>query len=440
VNATRLCGLAASLSLLLISHAYADGKYQWTEDRKKALVWNNDPKPGDTATWSGKHDDEGYAAGPGKLTWTRVNRGFATGSNVATTRRSTPISSYTGTMEHGKFSGGVMTVDHGKTYHANFVDGQRKGIWARGPLITKAESAETKKTEAAAPEGSTSVASQAEGTEKVASEKSETSKAEQTTADVPAAGPEEETSKASSANQPSAPLIAQTSVDEPDQSATPREPVTRKGALAPGAVRAIEKPAGASAKKSEAVPIKRAERAKPEKSEKPARPAASQPAELQTDVSEQSPEEGPTAEATPEKLQPPKLKSERPPSENPKPSAKETPLDDSIRSLVGPPSSLRSNPPAATNPPTQVSTPATAAASPPPPSAAKLTAVQAMDIADIEARTRGYDLGEYQLPKAEYNASNDTWSVAYAARDSNNAAKKLSVTIQDKTGKAEVKK
>ena len=72
-------------------------------------------------------------------------------------------------------------------------------------------------------------------------------------------------------------------------------------------------------------------------------------------------------------------------------------------------------------------------------SGAKLTAVQAMDIADIEARTKGFDLGEYQLPKADYNAADDTWSVSYAARD-DKTVKKLSVTIKDKTGKAEVNK
>ena len=63
-----------------------------------------------------------------------------------------------------------------------------------------------------------------------------------------------------------------------------------------------------------------------------------------------------------------------------------------------------------------------------------------MDIADIEARTKGHDLGEYQLPKAEYNAANGTWLVAYVARDADKDAKKLTVTIQDKTGKAEVGK
>ncbi len=63
-----------------------------------------------------------------------------------------------------------------------------------------------------------------------------------------------------------------------------------------------------------------------------------------------------------------------------------------------------------------------------------------MDIADIEARTRGYDLGEYQLPKAEYNAADDTWSVSYIGREGDKKAKHLSVIVQDNSGKAEVKK
>ena len=63
-----------------------------------------------------------------------------------------------------------------------------------------------------------------------------------------------------------------------------------------------------------------------------------------------------------------------------------------------------------------------------------------MDIADIEARTKGVDLGEYQLPKAEYNAANDTWSVSYIGRDGEKSGKHLSVIVQDKTGKADVKK
>src|SRR5207253_5489540 len=127
------------------------------------------------------------------------------------------------------------------------------------------------------------------------------------------------------------------------------------------------------------------------------------------------------------------------------PAVKETPVDDSIRTLTGPPSALKNKPtapeaPPETNPPAKLPTPEPVAASSPPQAAAKLTAVNAMDIADIEARTRGYDLGEYQLPKAEYNSATDTWSVTYIPRDADSTAKKLNVTIQDKNGKAEVKK
>jgi hypothetical protein len=69
-----------------------------------------------------------------------------------------------------------------------------------------------------------------------------------------------------------------------------------------------------------------------------------------------------------------------------------------------------------------------------------LTAVEAMDIADIEARTKGYDLGDYQLPKADYNAANDTWSVTYVARGTDKKAQLLSAVVHDKTGKVEIKK
>src|SRR5207253_883961 len=136
---------------------------------KKTLVWNNDPRPGDAATWSGDRDSEGYATGPGALKWFRRDKSFITGSNILAPRK-TLISSYVGTMAHGKFEGGVTTVDHGKTYHATFADGHKKGRWTAGPLIAKAESAEAatviKKAERAEPETSTSVTSEAPSTEK----------------------------------------------------------------------------------------------------------------------------------------------------------------------------------------------------------------------------------------------------------------------------------
>jgi hypothetical protein len=458
VKAHRFAGLTLLFSLIFVTGAYADGTYQHTEDSKKALVWNNNPRPGETATWSGARDADGCATGPGTLQWFRVEGGFMTGSNIASRKR-VPISRYWGTMVHGKFNGGVMTVDQGNTFHAKFADGLKKGPWIAGPLITKAERVETaapaKKSEAVKPATSTEVASKAPGAEKVSEEKTQTRVAEESKANVPAEGPAEEKSEVQKSEisksttterketeatqEASQPPIAQASNEEPDQSATLRAPVTRKAALAPGAVRAIERPTTVT-KKSEAEPASRSERAKSENTRKPskvAKPASSQPPKVDRELSEDIPAEG-LVSAEAEKTQGPGSKSAI--TESSQPSSKETPVDDSIRTLTGPPSSLRASARPETNPPMQIWTPSTAAVSSSPPSGPTLTAVQATDIADIEARTKGYDLGEYELPKAEYNAANDLWSVAYVARDADNAAKKLSITIQDKTGKAEVKK
>lgn len=463
MNAPRLVCLTVLLALLFANVAYAEGTYQRTEDRKKALVWNNDPQPGDAATWSGDRDANGYATGPGTLQWFRVERGFMTGSNIAGRKR-TPISSYSGTMAHGKFNGGVMTVDHGKTYHATFADGHKKGRWTAGPLVSKAERVETvapaEKSEAPETATPTGVASEVRRAEKVSEEKTQARVAEESTSDVPAEGPAEEKpevtdqkseitkSEVAKEEKPTAPtkvsepLIAQASTEEPDQSSKPRTPATKKAALQPGAVRAIERPTRTVTKKSEAEPVIRAERAKPESTDKPpkiAKPAPSQPPKADIPVSEDIPAEGPVASGA-EKSEPdghlaPSSKS----AKAEPPATKETPADNSIRTLTGPPASLHVNAPPETNPPMQISTPPTAAVASPA-AGPKLTAVQAMDISDIEARTKGYDLGEYQLPKAEYNAASDTWSVGYVARDGDQTDKKLSVTIQDKTGKAEVKK
>jgi len=433
------------LALILAGHAFADGAYQRTDDRKKTLVWNNDPKPGDAAEWSGKRDAEGYAEGPGTLTWLQPKKQFSTGSNIAGTKK-VPISRYTGTMTQGKFEGAVVAVDRGKTYHAKFVDGQRKGNWAIGPVIAKATSAESAPAseEPKKPSASAAKVAAAEKVESPAEPKiSEEAEPEPPTEGPDEAKPEVTSQKAAvSAPKAKAPLIAQAST-EADESATPRQqPVTKKAALAPGAVRAIDKPGQTISKKSEkpkvtSEKIRKATRVEPPKAE----PSDQQP---------ESPAEGPLQK---ENVQRPTSNVQKPitaPSQpsidtsvariNQQPSVEGTPVDDSIRTLTGPPASLRakSTPAPAATPAPEISAPAIAPAA----SSAnvpKLNAVQAMDIADIEARTRGFDLGEYQLPKAEYNASGDTWSVSYIGRDDKNA-KRLSVTIQDKSGKAEVKK
>ena len=280
---------------------------------------------------------------------------------------------------------------------------------------------------------------------------------QETTAGVAAAGTEEEKtnvdgrkaeltdSGAAESSNPSTLLIAQAATQGPDLSATPRPPVTRESALAPGPVRAMERPTSDVPTKSEREPVKEPSRAKAdrEKTEKPAkraRPAAKESPEAETD--EEIPTVEPSAipkEENVERAEPNKQLAPDagvPVGDSTQPSSNKKPPDDSILTLTGPPSSLRTKtaPSAETNPSTGIPT-APSSNSPVP----KLTAVQAMDIADIEARTRGYDLREFQLPKAEYNATNDTWSVGYAGRDSG-GTKKLSVVVQDKTGKAEVKR
>src|SRR5205823_14026442 len=224
---------ASILVLLFAKSAFANGAYQRTEDRRKTLVWNNDPQPNDAATWSGQRDEEGYATGPGTLKWFKVGKSFLTGSNIAGQKK-TEISSYTGTMVRGKFKGPVVTVDHGKAYHANFVDGHRKGNWNEGPVIAKAESVEKpepiEKAESGAPAASAEVAE----APKVAQEKSDETGDE----DIPAAGPVEEkpevttakSEKAESESQEKAapvekasqPVIAQASPKQPDETSTPR--------------------------------------------------------------------------------------------------------------------------------------------------------------------------------------------------------------------------
>jgi hypothetical protein len=421
---------AALLTLVLANGALADGAYQRTDDRKKTLVWNNDPQPGDAATWSGGRDSEGYADGQGTLTWLRTETKPLTGSNISSGKK-VPISRYTGKMVHGKFEGAVLTVDHGKTFHATFADGQRKGSWSAGPVIVKAESVESKPAAEERPEPSSSDKAAATR-EKIEPEQPKVT--EETTA-APAEGPPSESKAEKAEPTKTNTRLAKTetssgelSADELNQSATPQKPVTKKAALAPGAVRAIDQPARQVEKKSDKpkeVPqkIKRATKVEEPKTE----PVSEQAAE--------TPAEGPAKSVQiPAPSQPPTL--------NVEPSANETPIDDSIRTLTGPPSSLRTKAPTATTPAPPVSAPAPSiATAPPPPSAGpKLNAVNAMDIADIEARTKGYDLGEYQLPKAEYNAADDTWSVSYIGRDGDKNGKHLSVIIQDKTGKAEVKK
>ncbi len=112
--------------LVFANVAFGDGTYQHTKDGK-ALVWNNHPKAGDEAKWSGDRDREGYASGFGTLTW-YIARESETGS-----AKPALYARYWGNMVRGKFNGPVNSHSKRKTDHAIFADGVQTTRWAAGP-------------------------------------------------------------------------------------------------------------------------------------------------------------------------------------------------------------------------------------------------------------------------------------------------------------------
>jgi hypothetical protein len=105
--------------------------------------------------------------------------------------------------------------------------------------------------------------------------------------------------------------------------------------------------------------------------------------------------------------------------------------------FAGPPSALRTDTvveaPSTGAEPEIVSTPS---------ANAKLTPQEAMTLADAEARGQGYDLNEYQRPKADYSAVKGKWSLIYDLKEADGGgenAPHFSVTVDDETKKVEVK-
>jgi ketosteroid isomerase-like protein len=116
-----------SALLLFASVAYSAGSYQRTRDGK-ALIWNDSPKLGEEATWSGKRDKKGFAVGSGTLTWYKVVPTLETGSLIPDTRRHVVVvKRYSGKMVHGKFKGAVTYVDaNGRRRSVNLTPRNRR--------------------------------------------------------------------------------------------------------------------------------------------------------------------------------------------------------------------------------------------------------------------------------------------------------------------------
>jgi hypothetical protein len=108
--------------LVLAEIARGDGTYQRTKNGR-ALVWNDHPKAGDAATWSGGRDRDGFGRGFGTLTWYVKEPGIT---------RPQFYARYWGNMIDGKFEGPVNVHSKRKTYYAIFSDGARLTRWSRG--------------------------------------------------------------------------------------------------------------------------------------------------------------------------------------------------------------------------------------------------------------------------------------------------------------------
>ncbi|MEY2530209.1 MAG: hypothetical protein QOI96_294 [Verrucomicrobiota bacterium] len=122
----------------------------------------------------------------------------------------------------------------------------------------------------------------------------------------------------------------------------------------------------------------------------------------------------------------------RPPTiSNPPPAKKsQAEVEKSLLTLVGPPSSLHARPHA--DVPAANAEQETKVA----PLDGRLTKEGVVDLADAEARTRGYNPAEYERTEPRYDPADQIWTINYERRlvdETLESGKRFSVTIDDKT-------
>jgi hypothetical protein len=377
--------------LVFANVAFGDGTYQRTKDGK-TLVWNNHPKPGDEVKWSGDRDREGYASGFGTLTWyTTPERGTGSAKSALYAR-------YWGNMVRGKLNGPVNSHSKGKTNHAVFADGVRMTRWAIGPAPSQVGAQPAKQLAGARPE-----TPNAQRPIEVLPPRpaAEDAMAQPVLVQLP------RDSRAGSPTSNVQHPIAETLAESPSATTKERDvgkqnSVERRKSTSGGPI--VETPAeGPSPNESRA-----------------------ENAQLQKDSRAGSPTLNP--ESVRERA-----------AQRPAISSKAKPeMDESLRLLAKPPSSLHTD--ATVEPSAANAKPETASSSD---ANARLTKEEVTDLADAEARAQGYNLDEYQRPKADYSAAKGKWSLFY---DQNPAdvtpeiGKYFSVTVDDETKKVEIRK
>lgn len=109
------------------AEVFAEGRWQQVENKANCAVWNEEPAPNETITWTGGCKD-GKANGNGK----KVSRYYSfpiwRGGRIRGWREST----YSGVMRGGKSNGrGVLTWPDGGKYDGEWKNNKRegKGTW-----------------------------------------------------------------------------------------------------------------------------------------------------------------------------------------------------------------------------------------------------------------------------------------------------------------------
>jgi hypothetical protein len=376
--------------LLFTNAAFGDETYQRTRDGK-TIVWNENAGSGDEAAWSGDRDREGYANGFGTLTWYTTRQKGERGS-----AKSVVYARYWGNMVRGKFDGPVNVHSKGRTDHAIFTNGKRTTRWAAGtapsrniipqsvapsrPLKEKAEVANAESPQGSTPKSLREQAPKTLVNSEITSRASSEGVREQS---PPAEGP-----------------VAQEKSEERSQRLVVRPPADTATSSV-GEEAGSQKPEVSSESRREQGPGEQ----KSEMTEMPL-----------TQKKSVTPTTSPSGESVHEPGVTKKSRAE---------------ADEALRTLVGPPASLR--------PDTLANMPSTNAppeAAPSPTAGARLTREEVIDAAGAEARRRGYDPTEYIRGEPEYKAADEVWSVSYDqifVDETAETAKHFSVTVDDKT-------
>jgi hypothetical protein len=382
---SAVCALLASVTLA------AAGEYQQTRDGKTA-VWNGSPKPGETASWAGARDKEGYATGFGTITWYT-----AQGAEYAT---------YYGNMVNGKLEGPVNVHTGRRTAHAYFADGTRATAWARGSAPSKMNVpeeliAKRRKAESEAPKPRVEAKKETKETPEKKAATSETMRP---------------------VEQPPKPAVAETNPKPtpPAESENVKRPVPKSSP--------VSTPSPPPVAESTTIPIPEPTQSASSLIEPPTIAERSEPPSTLANETPRVPTPEPAVEQKLETVE------QSPPPEPPKKS--------SLTDLTGPPSSLRDGSmPESSAPPRSETTSKSKSSGTR--GVAELSDDEVVGLADTEARAKGYNLDQYQRPKADYSAVKDKWSLFYTLKDSKSAGGDLqpfSATVDDKTRKVEIRR